>query len=251
MENTPVPVPEYQNGKQFYVGLVKHVLLLLFTFGIWYLIWIYKMGVYMHEDEEDPGFPPVVHLLLSLFIPPYQIYFFFKLAQKLDKDYEKAGKKYDRTLYTLIFVLCTLCIGGPIAAVIAQDQVNRLADPERYAPKTIVCKACGKEFLDNHAVCPHCGASYKEPFYKQVWFKVLAVLAALAVLWTIFVCGFLLITGLRSSHNSVEVPGNDYGYEAFDEAFDEAFGEDYDIELTPDGGVNFRIDNGSVHMETA
>ena len=37
-----------------YCSMVKHVLLLLFTFGIWYLIWIYKVTGYLNavKDEE-------------------------------------------------------------------------------------------------------------------------------------------------------------------------------------------------------
>ena len=38
---------------KFIVVLAKHVLLLLFTFGIWYYIWIYRMTGYTNAAENE------------------------------------------------------------------------------------------------------------------------------------------------------------------------------------------------------
>ena len=37
-----------------YCSMVKHVFLLLFTFGIWYYIWIYRTTCYLNQVEDEP-----------------------------------------------------------------------------------------------------------------------------------------------------------------------------------------------------
>lgn len=175
-DGNPFKTPANQ---QYYVNMVTHVLLLIFTFGIWYLIWIYKASQFMHDDDEDPGFSPVAHLLLCMFIPYYQIYWYYKLCEKLDKYYGKAGMAYDRTLNTAFCIILVVLAGGIFAAILAQDSINRLVGD--IEPKTVTCKNCGKEFMDNHATCPHCGAEYRVPLYKKAWFWILVVLLGLGV----------------------------------------------------------------------
>ena len=61
--NSIYPKPEVKKGidnysssvapDEFYCGMAKHVLLLLFTFGIWYLIWIYRMTNYTNAVENE------------------------------------------------------------------------------------------------------------------------------------------------------------------------------------------------------
>ena len=61
--NSIYPKPEVKKGSdnysssiapdEFYCGMAKHVLLLLFTFGILYLIWIYRMKNYTNVVENE------------------------------------------------------------------------------------------------------------------------------------------------------------------------------------------------------
>ena len=47
------------------------------------------------------------------------------------------------------------------------------------------CKVCGKEMPKNAEICLECGAKNKKPIYTRVWFIVVCVLVALAVIGAI------------------------------------------------------------------
>ena len=68
-----------------YCGLVKHILLLLFTFGIWQFVWIYRMTRYTDGVEGKESRTPTNQLLLCLFVPFYIVYWMYKTAQRVDK----------------------------------------------------------------------------------------------------------------------------------------------------------------------
>ena len=57
-----------------YCSMVKHVFLLLFTFGIWYFIWIYRTTRYLNRVEGEEYRNPTYKLLLCMFVPFYLIY---------------------------------------------------------------------------------------------------------------------------------------------------------------------------------
>ena len=42
--------------------------------------------------------------------------------------------------------------------------------------KIIQCKACSKEIASNAKSCPGCGAKNSKPFYKKIWFWIVAVI---------------------------------------------------------------------------
>ena len=43
------------------------------------------------------------------------------------------------------------------------------------------CPSCSQSIAANAAVCPHCGAKQKKPFYKRVWFIALCIVIVIAV----------------------------------------------------------------------
>ncbi len=47
--------------------------------------------------------------------------------------------------------------------------------------KFTTCKSCNAQVLKKAKVCPHCGVKNKKPFYKRVWFILLAVLIVFIV----------------------------------------------------------------------
>lgn len=47
--------------------------------------------------------------------------------------------------------------------------------------KLINCNTCGKEMAYSAKNCPNCGAKNKKPFYKKVWFWVLAVIIVIGI----------------------------------------------------------------------
>ena len=106
-----------------YYSLAKHILLLLFTFGIWFFIWIYRVTGYTNcvKDEEERN--PTSKLLLCLFVPFYLIYWTYKTAQRIDKMAMAKGLQSDLSTLCLI-----LAIFVPIIPpILMQDKLNTIA----------------------------------------------------------------------------------------------------------------------------
>ena len=105
-----------------YCGLVKHILLLIFTFGIWYFIWIYRMTGYLNQVKDEPERNPTTKLLLCLFVPFYSIYWVYKSAQRVDKLAALKGIRSD--LSTLCLILAIFI--GIIPPILMQDKINEI-----------------------------------------------------------------------------------------------------------------------------
>ena len=138
--NSIYPKPEVKKGSdnysssiapdEFYCGMAKHVLLLLFTFGIWYLIWIYRMTNYTNVVENEEYRDPTKKLLLCMFIPFYSIYWTYKTAQRIDKMAITNGISSDMTTLCLI-----LAIFVPIIPpILMQDKMNNIVRTNNTQP---------------------------------------------------------------------------------------------------------------------
>lgn len=113
-----------------YCGLVKHVLLLLFTCGIWHLIWIYRMTDYTNAVNDEEPRNPTTKLLLCMFIPFYAIYWVYKTAQRVDKMAAVKGIASDMATLCLI-----LEIFIPIVpAILLQDKLNKIVTTKEMQP---------------------------------------------------------------------------------------------------------------------
>ena len=113
------PAPEV------YCGLVKHILLLLFTCGIWLVIWIYRVTGYTNNVEGEENRNPTNKLLLCLFVPFYVIYWMYKTAQRLDKM--AAAKNIPSDLSTLCLILAIFV--PIIPPILMQDKLNAIVAP--------------------------------------------------------------------------------------------------------------------------
>lgn len=115
-----------------YCDLVKHILLLLFTFGIWHYIWVYRMTRYTNAVEDEEPRNPTNKLLLCLFVPFYLIYWTYKTAQRVDKMAAAAGINSDLSMLCLILEIF-LPIIPPI---LLQEKMNSIVSPdvEQAAP---------------------------------------------------------------------------------------------------------------------
>lgn len=137
-ENIKIAPPEPEG----YCGLIKHVLLLMFTFGIWNLIWIYKTTEYLNRVEDEEPRNPVVQLLLCL-IPLYNIYWIYKSAQRIDKLASENNIYSDLSLFCLISAI----FARPISSVLMQEKINSIAkstddnETNTIATKKVVKKA--------------------------------------------------------------------------------------------------------------
>ena len=116
---TAAPAPE------IYCGLVKHILLLLFTCGIWLVIWIYRVTGYTNNVEGEENRNPTNKLLLCLFVPFYVIYWMYKTAQRLDKM--AAAKNIPSDLSTLCLILAIFV--PIIPPILMQDKLNAIVAP--------------------------------------------------------------------------------------------------------------------------
>lgn len=105
-----------------YCGLGKHSLLLLFTFGIWLLVWIYRVTGYTNRVKDAEERNPTAKLLLCLFVPFYQIYWTYKTAQRIDALAAEKGLASDLSTLCLL-----LAIFVPIIPpILMQDKLNSI-----------------------------------------------------------------------------------------------------------------------------
>lgn len=109
-----------------YCDLLKHILLLLFTFGIWYFVWIYRTTIYLNRVEEDPPRNPTNKLLLCIFVPFYSIYWIYQSAQRLDRLANSKGISSDLTTLCLILAIFV----GVIPPILMQEKINTIANLE-------------------------------------------------------------------------------------------------------------------------
>lgn len=108
--------------EMMYYSLAKHVLLLIFTFGIWLYIWIYRMTGYLNRVKDEPEQKPTTELLLCMFVPFYSIFWTYKSAQKIDKLAKEKGVQSDISTLCLILAIFV----GIVPPIIMQDKVNAI-----------------------------------------------------------------------------------------------------------------------------
>ena len=105
-----------------YVGMIKHVLLLVFVDFIWRYIWIFKMTKYTNEYKGEAARSPVKKLLLCFFVPFYSYYWTYKTAQRIDRLAAENQMECNITEASTL-----LAIFVPIAApILMQSKVNKL-----------------------------------------------------------------------------------------------------------------------------
>lgn len=106
-----------------YCSLGKHIVLCLFTFGIWPLIWIHRTTKFLNCAPDAAYYDPTKKLLLCMFIPFYQIYWYYKHGQRIDAlSKEKGLNNSDMATVCLV-----LGIFIPIVAtILMQDRINSI-----------------------------------------------------------------------------------------------------------------------------
>ncbi|MBR4870532.1 MAG: DUF4234 domain-containing protein [Oscillospiraceae bacterium] len=102
-----------------FCGLVKHILLLLFTLGIWSYIWVYRTTEFLNRTDREQQ-SAGMQVLLCILVPFYTVYWYYKNAQRIDR-FAAANGVYSN-LETPCLV-CSLLLGGA-AAVLMQEKIN-------------------------------------------------------------------------------------------------------------------------------
>lgn len=112
-----------------FCDMAKHVLLLLFTFGIWHLIWIYKVTGYLNVVKDEEYRNPTTKLLLCMFVPFYNIYWTYKSALRIDKLAKQKGLSSDSATLCLIMAIFLPII----APILMQDKMNNIITAKKPA----------------------------------------------------------------------------------------------------------------------
>lgn len=105
-----------------YYNLGMHVVLLLLTFGVWYLIWIYRMTGYLNRVEDEQPRNSTNQLLLCIFVPFYTVWWVYQSAQRIDKL--AAAKGIASDLSTLCLILAIFV--GVVPPILMQDKINAI-----------------------------------------------------------------------------------------------------------------------------
>ena len=112
-----------------YCGLGKHILLLLFTCGIWYLIWTYRTTKYLNKTPNAEYYNPTSKLLLCMFVPFYSIYWFYRHGQRID-SFTKSKGLHNSDMATLCLILGIFI--PIVACIIMQDKINTLCTSKNF-----------------------------------------------------------------------------------------------------------------------
>ena len=132
--SVPAHAPQPADG---YCSMAVHVLLMLFTCGIYNLVWIYRTTKYLNCVEGEQPRSAANKLLLCMFVPFYSIYWTYQSAQRIDKLAKQKGRASD--ISTLCLVLAILV---PIVPpILMQAKINEIvggpdgsASAPGYAP---------------------------------------------------------------------------------------------------------------------
>lgn len=105
-----------------YYNLGMHVVLLLLTFGVWYLIWIYRMTGYLNRVKDEQLRNPTNQLLLCIFVPFYTVWWVYQSAQRIDKLAAAKGIASDLSMLCLILAIFV----GVVPPILMQDKINAI-----------------------------------------------------------------------------------------------------------------------------
>ncbi len=142
-------------ANEYYISLGKHVCLLLFTFGVWNFMWIYKITRYTNLAKGEEERDPTKKLLLCIFVPFYSIYWTYKTALRVDSIAKEHGVSSDLSTICLILAIFV----GFVPPILLQDKINGILTA---APAPVT--EAKKDTLDNIEVLE----KYKELFDKGI-----------------------------------------------------------------------------------
>ena len=101
-------------------NLIGHVFLLIFTFGIWFFIWIYRVTEYTNFTSRAERRDPAAKLLLCMFVPFYLIYWIYRSFQRIDLMCEENELPSDTDVFCTVMMFV-----APIASLaIMQMKIN-------------------------------------------------------------------------------------------------------------------------------
>lgn len=115
-----------QCDNYYFVSIVKHVCLLVFTFGIYQLIWIYRTTKFTNIAKGEEERNPSSKLLLCIFIPLYYIYWTYKTALRLDNIAKEQSINCDLGKVCLMLSIFV----GILPPILIQEKINEVVTKE-------------------------------------------------------------------------------------------------------------------------
>ena len=106
-----------------YIGMAKHVLLLLFTFGVWLYIWIWRATQYTNRAPGEEERNPTKKMLLCMFVPFYSIFWTYKTAQRIDAIAKTRGMSSEIATPCLVLAIFV----SFVPPILMQDKINAIA----------------------------------------------------------------------------------------------------------------------------
>ena len=138
------PASSTAYGKS-YKSLVPHVLLLLFTCGIYYLVWIYRTTDSLNACKNEEYRTPVNKLLLCMFVPFYSIYWTYKSAHRIDTlGYEKGIQGDTATLSLILSLFVPI-----LPPILMQSKLNSVIMADSVSPAVATAMQYAAEPVDN------------------------------------------------------------------------------------------------------
>lgn len=120
METVPVTKQTvYPDG---YYEMVKHIVLLIFTFGVWNFIWTYRVTNFLNKVKGEEPRNATTQVILCIFVPFYLIYWTYKSAERVDKLGAQKGVESDIKIICLIFSIFFYFL----APIFMQDKINNI-----------------------------------------------------------------------------------------------------------------------------
>lgn len=116
----------YDREKQLgFVRMYEHVIYLLFTCGVWELIWLYRTTKTLngYRGEYDKERDPLACLLLSMFIPFYYLYWLYKTCKIIER---KSAEQGDSCSLAVLCVVLTFIV-GIVPPILVQLRLNDIA----------------------------------------------------------------------------------------------------------------------------
>lgn len=110
------------NVEDYFKSMTSHVLLLLFTFGIYFWAWVYKTTEFTNSIPNTPyRRNPTTKLLLCMFVPFYYLYWIHYTCKEIERYSKTKGIPCSISTLCVVLALFTYFFVSPI---IMQSKLN-------------------------------------------------------------------------------------------------------------------------------
>ena len=105
-----------------YYSVARHLALTIFTFGLWYVVWVWHTTRHLNKVDNFEKRGPTAALLLCLFLPLYSVYWNYASAQRTDRLAKQNGVESKLDVLCLVLGL----VIGFLPSILMQEKFNRI-----------------------------------------------------------------------------------------------------------------------------